>query len=253
MRKCLLVACLVSASAVAQEVLQVDEHSLLRLPQSSQVLVLERVVVADHGTLSIPAGVTELQIGELRLGREARISVAPGAQPLRLHVRQGDIAEGARLVARGAPGTPQRAASAGRTLHLRLEEVVTETLVIDVRGGRGAPGYDGLAGADGESGGCAWGQATQGFDGRDGADGLTGAPGGQVRLEVPHAFPIERVDVQLDGGAGGAPGQAGAAGQGGAGKGCWLYSADAGRDGRAGAEGQPGRAGAVGAVDVIRF
>ncbi|MBU1331865.1 MAG: collagen-like protein [Gammaproteobacteria bacterium] len=253
MRKFLLLAWFTSAAALAQNDLHVDEHSMLRLPVSSQTLVLERLVVADHGTLLIPAGVTELQIGELRLGREARISVAPGEQALRLHVRQGEIAEGARLVARGAPGTAQRAASAGRTLHLRLEEVVTETLVVDVRGGRGAPGYDGLAGADGKPGGCVLGQASHGFDGRDGTDGLYGAPGGQVRLEVPHAFPIERIDVRVEGGEGGAPGQAGDAGEGGAARGCWLYSTEGGRDGRAGTVGQPGRAGVPGAVDVIRF
>lgn len=253
MRNYLLLAWFTSAAATAQSAFTVEQHSMLRLPVSSQTLVLERVIVADHGTLLIPADVTELQIGELRLGREARISVAPSEQALRLHVRQGDIAEGARLVARGAPGTPQRAATAGRTLHLRLEEVVTQTLVIDVRGGRGAPGYDGLAGADGKPGGCTWGQASHGFDGRDGTDGLYGAPGGQVRLEVPQAFPIERVEVHAEGGDGGAPGQAGAAGAGGAAKGCWLYRTEGGRDGRAGNAGQPGRAGVSGAVDVIRF
>lgn len=253
MRNLLLLAALGSPVALAQAVIEVESHTLLRLPATTSVLLVERLEIADHGTLLIPAGLTDIRIAELRLGREARIAIAPSEQALRLDVAAGEIAPGAQITARGAPGSASTPALPGRTLSIRLERVVTQTLLVDVRGGRGVPGYAGLDGADGKAGGCTWGQASRGHDGQGGGDGHAGAAGGQVRLEVPADFPVDGVQVHLAGGAGGAAGSGGNAGVGGASTGCWLYSVDGARDGRPGLAGQPGVAGAAGELNVVRF
>lgn len=253
MRKAIALAALLSPVAMAQTVVEVNSHTMLRLPTTSSVLVLERLQIADNGTLLVPAGLTEIRIAELRLGRDARIAIAPSEQALLLSVEQGDIADGAQITARGAPGSYDKAALPGRTLNIRLDKVVTQTLVIDARGGTGVPGFHGLDGADGKPGGCAWGEASRGHDGLDGKDGQSGAAGGQVRLEVPLDFPVERMQVRVDGGEGGPAGKGGNPGAGGASTGCWLYSTDAARDGRPGQPGQVGGRGAQGAVDIVRF
>ena len=54
MRKVFLLALLVSPVALAQSV-SVETNSLMRLPSSTSVLQLERLDVADYGTLLIPA------------------------------------------------------------------------------------------------------------------------------------------------------------------------------------------------------
>jgi len=253
MRKLVLLAALLSLTVQAQTVVEVNSHTMLRLPVTAQVLVLERLRIADHGTLLVPAGLSEISISELYLGREARIAVAPSEQALRLKVAQGEIADGAQITARGAPGTYQSLALPGRTLVIRLERVVTENLLIDVRGGAGVPGYSGLDGADGKAGGCAWGEASRGHDGLDGGDGQVGAAGGRVRLEVPMDFPADRMRVRVGGGEGGVAGKGGNPGAGGASTGCWLYSVDGARSGRPGQPGVAGVQGASGAVDVVRF
>lgn len=253
MRKLVLLAALSSLAAQAQSVVEVDSHTMLRLPMTTHVLALERLQIADHGTLLVPAGLTEIRVSELYLGREARIAIAPSEQALHLNVARGEIAGGAQITARGAPGSYQSPARPGRTLVIRLEDVVTEALLIDARGGAGVPGYSGLDGADGKAGGCAWGEASHGHDGLDGGNGQVGAAGGHVRLEVPTVFPLDRMQVRVDGGEGGAPGKGGNPGTGGASTGCWLYSTDGARDGRPGQPGVAGAQGVDGAVDVVRF
>lgn len=195
--------------------------------------MLERLHIADHSTLFIPAGVTELRVGELRLGREARLAIAP---PLRLEA--AELTSGVQINARGAAGSNTQSALRGRHLHLRLDKATVEDLLIDARGGQGAPGYVGVAGADGNPGGCTWGEASRGHDGLDGGDGQAGAAGAHVHLEVPHEFPMDRLQVRLDGGAGG---------KGGAGTGCWLYNTAGAGDGK------PGEVGPAYAINVIRF
>ncbi len=128
-----------------------------------------------------------------------------------------------------------------------------DEITLDVRGGIGTPGYNGLAGADGDAGGCLWGAAGRGYDGQNGGDGQAGGAGGHIRLEVPMDFPVDQVKVRLEGGAGGPAGEAGAAGAGGAAKGCLFYRTDAGSKGRPGQPGQPGSAGAAGQLDVVRI
>ena len=253
MRSLLLLAAFCSPMTLAQSLIDVQSHTLLRLPATTSVLRVERLHVADHGTLLIPSGLTEMHIAELRLGRDARIAIAPGEQAFRLDVVNGEIAAGAQISGRGAPGSFLQPAMPGRTLSIRLVSVLTEALLVDARGGMGAPGYAGLDGADGKPGGCTWGQASRGHDGLHGGDGRAGARGGQVRLEVPADFPLERLQVLLDGGAGGVAGNGGDAGVGGASKGCWLYSTAHARDGRPGQAGQSGTAGATGSMDVVRF
>ncbi|MGH8352317.1 MAG: collagen-like protein, partial [Pseudomonas sp.] len=224
MRSLCLLAGLCSSLATAQTLVRVEAHSVLRLPSNSaSVLQLDRLEIAEQGTLLIPASLTEIRLGELHLGREARIGIAPSEQPLRLVVARGEIGAGSHISAGGAPGTLQQPAKPGRNLSLRLEKVQTAELTLDARGGAGAPGYRGLDGADGESGGCTWGQATRGHDGQQGGDGQSGAAGGQVRLEVPADFPAQLLQVRLEGGAGGPAGEGGSGGAGGKAKGCWFF------------------------------
>ncbi|SDI46148.1 hypothetical protein SAMN05216588_11765 [Pseudomonas flavescens] len=254
MRKLILLAALCCPLlALAEAVIEVDSHHFMRLPAQGSVLQLNRLTIADNGTLLVPVGVSELRVDELYLGRNAQIAIAPSTHSLHLDVRSGDIASGAQISAPGAPGTAQHAAIPGRTLVIRLQAVNTESWSLDARGGRGAPGYAGLDGADGKAGGCAWGQASEGHNGQNGTDGQPGAPGGQVRLEVPADFPVERLQARLEGGAGGPAGIAGSAGAGGASKGCWIYSTRGARDGRPGMAGQAGAAGHDGRLDIVRF
>ncbi|BBP81738.1 hypothetical protein PHLH8_13800 [Pseudomonas sp. Pc102] len=253
MRKLCLLALLASPVVLAESSVSVDANSLLKLPARVGSLSLDRVVVNDYGTLVIPASVTELRIGELLMGRDARIGIAPSDQPFSLVVRRGEIGTGGHITASGAAGSMKKPASAGRDLSLRLEQVRVDEITLDVRGGIGTPGYSGLAGADGDSGGCLWGSASRGHDGQNGGDGQAGGAGGHIRLEVPVDFPVEQVKVRLEGGAGGPAGEAGAAGAGGAAKGCLFYRTEAGSKGRPGQPGQPGSAGAAGQLDVVRI
>ena len=252
MRSLFLLAALCSPLAMAQTI-TVESHSLMRLPNATSVLQLERLEVADYGTLLIPSGLTEVKVDQLVLGHEARIAIVPGSQPFSLVVRRGQLGEGSQITARGSPGTYEKAPLPGRNLTLRLESLNAAELSVDARGGTGAPGYVGLDGANGEAPGCTWGQAGRGFNGDDGGNGHDGAAGGQVRLELPLAFPAAHIKVNVEGGAGGAAGQGGRAGKGGASKGCIVYRADGGKAGREGLPGQPGVAGPAGALTVQRL
>lgn len=253
MRSLSLFLLLVSSWTLAESRVQVDAHGLLRLPGNIERLLLERLEIADHATLLVPAEISEIHVAELILGRDARIAIAPSDQAFRLVVERAEIAPGAQLSARGATGTFEKPAMPGRTLNIRLQSIDAQSLLIDARGGNGAPGYVGLDGADGKAGGCTWGQASKGHDGLNGGDGQAGAAGGQVRIEVPLDFAIEVLQGRVDGGSGGAAGTGGKPGKGGATKGCWLYSAEGAGDGRPGQAGRPGPQGAAGTLDVVRF
>jgi len=252
MRKLMLLAVLAAPVAQAQS-LEVASHSMLRLPNKSASVHLEQLNVADSATLLLPSTLTELKVDHLQLGRDARIAIAPAEAPLLIEVRSAVLGEGSEISAPGAPGTYERAARSGRSLELTLAKVDAERLAIDARGGAGAPGYMGLDGANGQAGGCAWGQASKGANGDDGGNGHDGAPGGRVRLNLPQGFPQERIVVRLEGGAPGKAGAAGKAGKGGASKGCLVYRTDAGANGRPGQEGQPGLAGAEGELILQRL
>jgi len=238
---------------VMAETITVEAHSLMRLPNKTSALQLDRLEVADYGTLLIPAGLTEVKVGELILGHEARIAIVPSAEPFNLVVRRGELGAGSQITARGAPGTFERPALPGRNLTLRLDQITAEELSVDARGGAGAPGYVGLDGGNGQDPGCTWGAAGRGFNGDNGGNGHDGAPGAQVRLELPRDYPAQRINVQVQGGAGGLPGAGGLAGKGGESKGCIVYRADGGKAGHAGLPGQPGIAGPAGLVNVQRF
>lgn len=253
MRNGLLLLALCSPIALAQSVIEVGANSLMRLPTSSQVLHLQRLAIAERGTLLIPAGVSEIRVDELQLGSEARIALAPGEQPLQLLVDSGQVAKGAQISARGAKGTAQQPAQPGRSLILRLHSLSADMLLVDARGGAGAPGYSGLDGADGEAGGCTWGQASRGHDGHDGGDGQAGAPGARVRVELPLDVPAELLQIRVDGGEGGAAGSGGKGGRGGVSKGCWLYSTEGAADGRPGQPGKAGAPGPAGQLELVRF
>lgn len=252
MRKLCLLAAFISPFACAQ-VVSVESNSLMRLPNNTSTLQLERLDVADYGTLLIPSNVTEVTVGELHLGRDARIAIVPGEQALELKVSRAELSEGSSITSRGAPGTYQKAARSGRNLNLQIKALDAPMLSVDARGGAGAPGFVGLDGAYGEDPGCTWGQAGRGFNGSDGSDGQPGAAGALVRLEVPRSYPLEQIKVQVAGGAGGLAGPGGKPGKGGKAKGCLVYEADGGKSGRPGLDGQPGPAGAAGAVTIQRL
>ncbi|MGE8303116.1 MAG: collagen-like protein [Pseudomonas kermanshahensis] len=254
MRNLNLLLLAVLAVPLAQaESLEVASNSMLRLPGKSASVHLESLRVADSATLLLPATLTELKVDHLQLGREARIAIAPADHPLRIEARSARLGEGSEISAPGAPGTYQRAARSGRSLDLKLDALEAEQLSIDARGGAGAPGYAGLDGANGQAGGCTWGQASRGANGDDGGNGHDGAAGGRIRLSVPQGFARSRIVVRLDGGAPGQAGTAGKAGKGGASKGCLVYRTDAGASGRPGQPGQPGLAGASGELILQRL
>jgi hypothetical protein len=252
MRKVFLLALLVSPVALAQNV-SVETNSLMRLPSSTSVLQLERLDVADYGTLLIPATISQVSVDVLHLGREARIAIAPGNTWLQLQVRQAQLEHGSQITSRGAPGTHEKPAKAGRDLTLRINTLTAQELSVDARGGTGAQGYAGLDGANGEDPGCTWGSAGRGANGDNGGDGLAGAAGAQVRVELPQDLPSDKIKVWVDGGAGGLAGTAGKPGRGGQSKGCLVYRADGGDKGRPGLEGQPGPAGPAGTVTIQRL
>jgi hypothetical protein len=252
MRKLCLLAALVSPLACAQ-VVSVETNSLMRLPNTASTLQLERLEVADYGTLLIPSNVTEVTVGHLHLGREARIAIVPSENALELKVDRAELSEGSQITARGAPGTYLKAARSGRNLNVRIKALNAAQLSVDARGGAGAPGFVGLDGANGQAPGCTWGQAGRGADGSNGSDGQPGASGALVRLQVPHDYPAEQIRVQVAGGASGVAGPGGKPGAGGKAKGCFVYKADGGKSGRPGTDGQPGPAGAAGSVTVQRL
>ncbi|MBJ9975946.1 collagen-like protein [Pseudomonas sp. S75] len=245
MNKLMLLAALAAPLAQAES-LQVAEHSMLRLPNKSSSVHLDRLDIADSATLLLPASLTTLKVDHLVLGREARIAIAPAPTALSFEVETAQLGVGSEISALGAPGTYERAARPGRDLDLRLQSLDAEQLAIDARGGAGAPGFAGLDGGNGSPGGCTWGTASRGANGHNGSDGHDGAAGGRVRLAVPADFPDTRIAVRVDGGAPGQPGAAGKAGRGGASKGCLVYRTAAASDGREGLPGQPGLAGAAG-------
>lgn len=252
MRKLCLLAVLCSPLAHA-EVVTVEANSLMRLPANTGVLHLERLEVADYGTLLIPPGVSQVSIEQLRLGREARIIAVPAERSLELRVAHAEFDNGSQINARGAPGTYEKPARPARDLNLRIESLQAPQLIIDARGGTGAPGYAGLDGGNGKDPGCTWGAAGAGANGDDGGNGQAGAAGAQVRVELPRSYPSEQISVLVDGGAGGKPGQAGRPGAGGKSKGCIVYRTDGGKSGRPGLAGQPGDAGTSGAVTIQRL
>lgn len=252
MRKLCLLAVVFAPLALAESV-SVEPHSLLRLPASSSVLQLQRLEVADYGTLLIPANLTELSIEQLHLGHEARIAVVPGEQELRLRALHAQLGTGSQILVRGAPGTHQKAARAGRNLDVQLQSLDAQELNIDARGGAGADGYAGLDGGNGQAPGCTWGSAGRGSNGDNGGDGLPGASGANVRLRLPASFAGDAIKVRTDGGQGGAAGIPGRAGVGGKSKGCLVYRAEGGQSGREGLPGRAGEAGAAGALSVQRF
>jgi len=252
MRKVFLLALLVSPVAMAQSV-SVETNSLMRLPSSTSVLQLERLDVADYGTLLIPATITQVTVDELHLGREARIAIVPASTGLQLQVRHAQLEHGSQITSRGAPGTHERPAKSGRDLTLRITSLSADELSVDARGGAGAQGYSGLDGANGQDPGCTWGSAGRGANGDNGGDGLPGAGGAVVRVELPQSFASEQIKVWVDGGAGGLAGTAGKPGKGGQSKGCLVYRADGGEKGRPGLEGQPGPAGPAGSVIIQRL
>jgi hypothetical protein len=95
----------------------------MRLPSSTSVLQLERLDVADYGTLLIPATISQVTVDELHLGRDARIAIVPGNTALQLQVRHAQLEQGSQITSRGAPGTHEKPAKAGRDLTLRINSL----------------------------------------------------------------------------------------------------------------------------------
>ena len=55
MRNLMLLAALFSPLALAQAVIEVAPHGVMRLPTTASTLHIERLRIAEHGTLLIPA------------------------------------------------------------------------------------------------------------------------------------------------------------------------------------------------------
>lgn len=237
--------------AMADTQLKVEANTLLRLPASSATLVLNRLEVAEHATLLLPAHLNELRITELLMGPDAHIGIASSAQAFQLVVLHGDLAAGSHISTRGATGNSKSPALAGRNLNLRLENVQVSDLTLDLRGGVGAAGQRGLDGLAGEAGGCLWGQASAGENGQSAGDGQPGAAGGQLRIEVPTDFDPQALKIKLQGGAGGAAGVAGNGGRGGVVNDCLVYDAAGGSTGAMGAAGKVGSQGAEGSFKLL--
>ncbi|WP_300730713.1 collagen-like protein [Pseudomonas sp.] len=252
MRKLWLLVALCSPLVQAESV-SVEANTLLRLPANTSVLQLDRLDVADYATLLIPASVTQINVEQLRMGREARIAIVPAEREIALRATHAELGEGSQISARGAAGTYEKAARPARDLNVRFGSLQAHALAIDARGGTGAPGYTGLDGGNGQAPGCTWGAAGSGADGDHGGNGHQGAAGAHVRVELPRDFPSELIKVQVDGGVGGKAGEGGQAGAGGKSKGCIVYRADGAKAGRPGLSGQPGEAGAAGAVTIQRL
>lgn len=246
MRNLCWLALLSCSWTLADTQVKVEANTLLRLPASGATLVLNRLEVAEHGTLLLPANLNELRVTELLLGRDAHIGIAPSTQGFRLVVLGGELAAGSHISTRGAAGNGKKPALAGRNLNLRLENVRLSALTVDLRGGAGAAGHNGRDGLAGEAGGCLWGQASDGENGQPAGDGQPGAAGGQLRLEVPADFDPQALQYRLQGGTGGAAGVAGRGGQGGAVNNCLLYDTAGGRAGQTGAPGKTGSPGSDG-------
>ena len=177
MHKLCLLAALCSPFAHA-EVVSVEANSMMRLPANASALRLEKLDVADYGTLLIPAGITRVEIDQLHLGREARITIVPAERGIELRVARADLGEGSQINARGASGTFEKPARPARDLNLRIESLQAPQLSIDARGGTGAPGFAGLDGGNGEEPGCTWGAAGSGANGDNGGNWQPGAAGG---------------------------------------------------------------------------
>ncbi|MFP3560674.1 hypothetical protein SB861_60330, partial [Paraburkholderia sp. SIMBA_049] len=92
-------------------------------------------------------------------------AIVPGEQPLEFKVHRAELSEGSQITARGAPGSFQKAARSGRNLNLQIKALNAPQLLVDARGGAGAPGFFGLDGANGQDPGCTYGQAGRGADG----------------------------------------------------------------------------------------
>jgi hypothetical protein len=110
--------------------INVQPNSFMRLPGNNSVLQLDRLEVADGATLWVPAAVTEMNVGELKLGREARITIVPGPTPFKLAVKQGELGSGSQISARGAAGSFEKPALPGRNLTLRLERLKADILAV---------------------------------------------------------------------------------------------------------------------------
>lgn len=246
-----LLATMLCPLAMAQDV-AVAANSLVRLADNATVLQLQRLDVAEYGTLLVPANLAELKVAHLHLGHEARIAIVPNPNALHLSIQQAEFEPGSQIVSRGAPGTYEKPPLPARDLDVQIFALQAAELSVDARGGSGTPGFVGLDGAYGDPAGCLWDSASRGYNGENGSDGHPGSAGAMVRLQVPASYPQEQIKVRVDGGAGGLAGAGGKAGQGGPGKGCLIYQADSGKAGHPGLTGQPGPAGPAGQFVLLR-
>ena len=121
MRKLCLLAALCSPFAHA-EVVMVEANTFMRLPATTGVLQLEKLDVADYGTLLIPAGVSQVNIDQLHLGKEALLrELLRGGQVYYLHNDVKTIEKCAAELADHGVGEQVEVAAA-RALLLRVGE-----------------------------------------------------------------------------------------------------------------------------------
>lgn len=244
------VAVLASASGWAQS-FQVPEGGLLRLPNNVSDNRIEQLSVAAGAKLLIPATISALEIGELHMAENARISIAPRDELFVLTLKNAKIADGSVLAAVGSHGDFGVPGGRGTDLRVIIDSADIANLVIDVSGGKGGDGWAGAQGRNGKNAAC-WGfGSSAGTNGGRGSDGMPGGDGGNIDLSLEQSHWLEVIDVRQQGGKGGQAGAAGVAGKGGQSASCWLYSlGDTANDGEAGSKGLPAEAGSPGILKV---
>ena len=238
---------LCSGGAAEAADLSLKDGEILRLPATQREWIYEHLQLGAGSLLMIPASSGRLQVDELHMATGSQLNIAPDAIDFRIDVRRAQLESGSRILGQGARGEVGAVGGAGIDLTLRMETVSLDSLDIDLSGGQGGAGWNGLPGDSGRQAGCIdWRSSRAGGAGGDGHPGADGGRAGNLQLQIPAAVELEKIHVDLDGGPGGDGGQGGSAGLSGADKSCWLYrrkgSAPA-AEGKPGPEGNPGPAG----------
>lgn len=229
---------------------EIASNGLLRLPASQARLELKNIEIHSHAQLLVPTSVQSLTIDELKMAEGARLFVAPRSEPFELNIRTASFADGSTISARGVTGEVGVPGGKGTDLLLSVAQAQVTNLRIDVRGGDGGAGWNGVPGSDGRKAAC-WGRGSHaGSAGGDGANGLSGGQGGNVELKLADKRWLEVIDLMQAGGQAGEAGKGALGGAEGQAAECWLYRVNSASEGSAGTDGQSGREGPRGSLRV---
>lgn len=243
--------CLLASTSLQAEPLTLASGELLRLPAKASDQQSLSVVLASGSTLLVPKHVTALHLQQLTMEAGSRLTIAPRPEAFELVIEQARFADGSIISGRGAKGRVGSDGGRGLDLQLTINALDIENLVIDISGGQGGSGWNGVPGEDGNQAGCfGWRSSGEGTSGGAGHQGARGGDGGNLTLRLGNSRALEVIDVIQSGGAGGDGGQGGLAGKGGVEKSCWLYSRDGATSGQSGLQGTAGQSGQQGVLRV---